>query len=131
MAIGIEKLRPELLEKSPAELERLATEIAMAQAELARRAEVAAKEELAAEANRHVDAVLAGVKFLHDNDLLNKRLVDALTLGTGAFAPSTFLRSVTAEQLVPRAARPSGEKKRRRVRDPKTGELVPSKASQK
>lgn len=126
----IKKLRPELLEKSDAELERLETEIALAREHKRREAEIKAKEELAAEANRHVEAVLAGVKFLHDNGALPERIAAAFSRNDGQFNPATFLRAVTAEQLVPRAA---GEKpkRRRRVKDPVTGELVPSKASQK
>ncbi|RUM99054.1 hypothetical protein EET67_05310 [Pseudaminobacter arsenicus] len=126
----ITKLRPELLEKSPAELRRQRDEIDMALAELEREAEVKAKAALADEANRHIEAMLASAKFLHDNGILPPRLVDALSRNDGQFNPATFLRTVSAEQLVPRAARPTGEKKRRRVRDA-SGNLVPSKASQK
>lgn len=89
-----------------------------------------AKESLATEANKHVDAVVAGVKFLHSNGLLPMKVAEAFSRGDGVFTPATVLRNVTAEQLVPRADRPKrGPTKRRRVRDA-NGNLVPSKASQ-
>lgn len=134
MAVSdIEKLRPELLDKSLAELARLKAEIEMAEAELARREELKAKEALAAEANQHIESVLAGVKFLHDHGLLPERLSQALTRGDGQFNPATFLRAgVTPEQLLTRTitkARkprdPNAPRRRRRRRDPVTGDLLP------
>lgn len=105
MAVNdIRKLRPELLEKSIAELERQQAELTMAIEEKQREVEVAAKEALATEANKHIDAVLTGIKFLHDNSILPERLVTALSRGDGQFNPGTFLRAVTAENLVARTA---------------------------
>ena len=131
----ISKLRPELLSKSVAELERQKAEIDMALAQKAHEAEVAAKATLAADANKHIDGILAGVKFLHDNGLLHDRLVTGLSSGNGSFMPASFLRAVTPESLVggPRkaVARSDGERRTRRRRDPVTGEMVPSKASQR
>lgn len=128
MAATIDKLRPDLLTKSPAELERLAAEIAMAQAELRRRQEVAEKEALAAEAGERVERVVADIKWLHDNGLLPERVTTGFSRSDGTFAPGMILRAPTAESLVPRA---QTEKRRRRRRDPKTGEWVESKAAQK
>ncbi|MFC3206915.1 hypothetical protein [Aquamicrobium soli] len=101
MAVSdIEKLRPELLEKSRAELARLKAEIELAEAELSRRELVKAKEALAAEANQHIDAVVAGVKWLHDNGLLPDKVAAGFKReGDGMFSPSMFLRNVTAESL--------------------------------
>ncbi|MES0052183.1 hypothetical protein NKJ66_00970 [Mesorhizobium sp. M0078] len=131
MAATIDKIRPELLSKSDAELERLAAEIAMAQAEKKRMADVAAKEELAAEAGARVERVVADIKWLHDNDLLPKRVAEGFSRGDGMFSPGMILRAPTAESLVPREKKPAGERKFRRRKDPKTGEYVPSKAAQK
>ncbi|MER9310081.1 hypothetical protein NKI51_12280 [Mesorhizobium australicum] len=131
MAATIDKIRPELLSKSDAELERLAAEIAMAQAEKKRLADVAAKEELAAEAGARVERVVADIKWLHDNDLLPKRVAEGFSRGDGMFSPGMILRAPTAESLVPREKKPAGERKFRRRKDPKTGEYVPSKAAQK
>ncbi|TPJ86986.1 MULTISPECIES: hypothetical protein [unclassified Mesorhizobium] len=131
MAATIDKLRPELLDKSDAELERLANEIAMAMAEKKRRADIAAKEELAAEAATRVERVVADIKWLHDNGLLPERVAQGFSRGDGMFVPGMILRAPTAESLVPRAAAPKGEKRFRRRKDPKTGEYVPSKAARK
>ncbi|RWP19244.1 MAG: hypothetical protein EOR00_09045 [Mesorhizobium sp.] len=134
MAATIDKIRPDLLTKSDAELERLAAEIAMAQAEKKRLADIKEKEALAAEAGVRVERVVADVKWLHDNDLLPKRVAEGFSRGDGMFSPGMILRAPTAESLVPKAARtakPDGEKKFRRRKDPKTGEYVPSKAAQK
>lgn len=125
----IEKLRPELLKKSLAELERQQTEIAMAIERKRHEEEVKAKEELAAKANDHIEAVVSGLTFLHDNGVLPLKFVEAFSRNDGRFVPATFLRAVTAESLVPGATRRSGQRKRRRVRDA-SGNLVPSKASQ-
>ncbi|TIN10402.1 hypothetical protein [Mesorhizobium sp.] len=127
----VEKLRPELLEISDAEFERRKAELEMAAAERQRRKEIAAKEAIAAQAADHVEAILAGVKFLHDNGILPEKLVGAFSRSDGTFSPATLLRAPTAESLVPRTARAKRDKPKRtrRVRDPKTGELVPSKAS--
>lgn len=93
-----------------------------------REAEVAAKTKLAAEANEHIEAVLTAVGWLHRNGLLPDRLTTALTGANGAFMPATFLRTVSAEALVPRQAKPAGERKTRRRRMP-DGSWAPSKAS--
>lgn len=128
----IEKLAPELLKKSQAQLEREITERQMAIDKLRREAEIKAKEELAAQANQHIEAIITGLNFLHDNGALPQKVSDAFTRADGRFVPATFLRAVTAESLVPgaprRARSSDGPKRRRRVRDPETGELVPSKA---
>ncbi|WP_172352655.1 hypothetical protein [Mesorhizobium sp. NZP2298] len=131
MAATIDKLRPDLLTKSDAELERLAAEIAMAQAEKKRLADIAAKEELAAEAATRVERVVADIKWLHDNGLLPDRVAQGFSRGDGMFVPGMILRAPTAESLVPRAAKPAREKKFRRRKDPKTGEYVASKAAKK
>ncbi|TIL38498.1 hypothetical protein [Mesorhizobium sp.] len=131
MAATIDKIRPDLLTKSDAELERLAAEIAMAQAEKKRQAEIKEKEALAAEAGVRVERVVADVKWLHDNDLLPKRVAEGFSRGDGMFSPGMILRAPTAESLVPREKKPAGERKFRRRKDPKTGEYIPSKAAQK
>lgn len=128
----IEKLAPELLKKSQAQLEREITERQMAIDKLRREAEIKAKEELAAQANQHIEAIVSGLTFLHDNGVLPAKVQEAFTRADGRFVPATFLRAVSAESLVPGTPRRSrgagGHKRHRRVRDPKTGELVPSKA---
>lgn len=132
MAASIDKLRPELLEISDAEFERRQAEFDLAARERKRRAEVAEKEALAAEAATRVERVVADIKWLHDNGLLPERVAQGFSRGDGMFVPGMILRAPTAESLVPREKRdPAGEKKFRRRKDPKTGEYVPSKAARK
>ena len=114
MAATIDKIRPELLTKSDAELERLAAEIAMAQAEKKRQADVAAKEAQAVEAGERVERVVSDVKWLHDNGMLPQRVTDGFSRGDGIFVPGMILRAPSAESLVPRE---KGEKRRRRTRE--------------
>lgn len=128
----VKKLRPELLDMSLAELERRQTEIAMAIEDKRRAEEIKAKEEIAAQANDHIEAIVTGLNFLHDNGALPAKVQEAFTRADGRFVPATFLRQVSAESLVPgtpRRSRGDGPKRRRRVRDA-SGNLVPSKASQ-
>jgi hypothetical protein len=128
----IEKLRPELLDKSEAELERLAAEIAMAQAEKRRRTEAAERTKRLEEAGDRVARVIEDVKWLHDSGMLSQRVAEAFTRSDGQFNPATYLRVPRAEDVVVRAprAKKEGPRRLRRVRDPETGELVPSKAMQ-
>ena len=93
-----------------------------------KRAAIAEKEELAAKANVHIDAVVAGVKFLHENGILPEKISGAFSRSDGMFVPATVLRNVTPEQLVGGPRRGGGLKRTRRVRDA-AGNLVPSKAS--
>ena len=120
MANDISKLRPELLEISDAEFERRQAEFELAAHERQRRAEVKAKEALAAEAHDRVERVVADIKWLHDNIALPERIVAGFSRNDGTFVPGMILRAPTAESLVPKAA---GEKRRRRRRNAK-GELV-------
>jgi hypothetical protein len=124
VAIGIEKLRPELLEKSDAELDRLAAEIEMARAEKARRAEAEKRAKLIDEAQGRVGRLIDDLKWLHDNGLLSEKLRAALTRADGHFNPATFIRVPRAEDVLP-SSQPDRPVRRRRRRDPATGELLP------
>lgn len=124
MSSDISKLRPELLSKSLPELARLKAEIELAEVELGRRELVKAKAALAEEANTHIDAVVAGVKFLHDAGILPAKVTEAFSRSDGMFVPATVLRNVTPEQLVGGPRRSGGgEKRTRRRRNKVTGEL--------
>lgn len=92
----ITKLRPELLEKSQAELERQMTEIQMAlnwKAEEGARKERAAK---VAEASTRIDAVLDGLRWLHDNGLLSEKVAGYFTNAKGVFAPHLSFKKPSA-----------------------------------
>lgn len=110
----VEKLRPELLTKSLAELERQRAELDMAIERKKREAEVKAKEDLAAEANRHIEAVLAGVGWLQRHALLPEKVAAGFTGANGAFMPASFLRAVSAESLVDGPRKTAGGAKRAR-----------------
>lgn len=127
----INKLRPELLKKSPAELRRQRDEIDLALIEIERQEQVKAKAELADRANHHIDAIVEGINFLGENGILPEKVAAAFTRSDGRLVPATVLRHVTPEQLVGGVrvrVRNDGPKRRRRVRD-EHGNLVPSKAS--
>jgi len=111
----IKKLRPELLDKSIAELERQQNELALAIAHKQREAEVSAKKDLADEANRHIDAVNEGVKFLQGIGQLPARIAAGFTRESdGMFSPSMFLRHITAESLLTSALTGNRPKRKRR-----------------
>jgi hypothetical protein len=94
-------LRPETKDKSLAEAERLLAEAQMLVDRKRQEAEIAAKQELAAEANRHIDAVVAGVKWLQERGILPEKVAAGFKRdGDGMFSPAMFLRNVTAESLV-------------------------------
>lgn len=128
----IEKLRPELLDKSSAELERLRNEIDMAIAHKTAKEEAEKRAALIDEAGSHIEAVLKSVKWLHENGFLPERLETALTRGDGQFNPATFLRQPRADDVLrlPVKRASGGQKRTRRVRD-EHGNLVPSKASRR
>ena len=82
----------------------------MALAEKAREAEVKAKEELAADANKHIDAILSGVKFLHENGLLPAKVATGFFNADGTPArgkPGYMGMEVTGPAPQPAPAQPA------------------------
>lgn len=112
----VKKLRPELLEMSVSELERRRAEIDMAIADKRREEEVKAKEAMAVTANDHIESIIAGVKFLHENGILPERVAQAFSRGDGMFVPAMMLRTITAESLVAKPSKPEGKKRIRRTK---------------
>lgn len=108
----INKLRPELLEISDAEFERRAAEFELARIERQRKREIAEKETLAAEINKHVEMAIEGLKFLRANGRIPERIAEAFSR-SGNWAPSAFLKTVTPEDLLP------SELKKPRLRAPR------------
>ena len=108
----IEKLRPELLKSSIAELERKQAEIALAIAHKHREEEVKAKQSLADEINRHIEMASEGIKFLKANGQLPERITEAFSR-SGTFSPAMFLKRVQPEDLISADLRP---KRRRRTK---------------
>lgn len=102
----IHKLAPDLLKKTPAQLEREITERQMALSEIQRQAAIKEMDEIAQRANQHIDAVNEGVSFLHKHGVLPARIAEAFSRGDGMFVPAMILRHTTAERLVPSVGRP-------------------------
>lgn len=100
MVDDIKKLRPELLEISDAEFERREKEMQLARIERARKKELAEKESLATEINKHVEMALEGLKFLRANGRVPDRIVEAFSR-SGTWTPTSFLKTVTPEDLLP------------------------------
>jgi hypothetical protein len=125
----IEKLRPELLDLSVAELERRANEIQLAIRAKAEKEEAERRAAVVAEAATHVETVVTGLKWLHDNGFLSGKVTESFTRADGQFNPATYLRAPRADDVrQARVASGDAPKRRRRVRDA-NGNLVPSKAA--
>lgn len=86
------KLRPELLSMSVSELERRKAEIDMAIAEKSKEEERKKRATILAEADKHKAAVVAGIKFLHDNGLLTEKLKETFSTKDGVFNPSLSIK---------------------------------------
>ena len=93
---NIKDLRPELLEKSDAELDRLETEIKMARQYRAEEGARKEREAKIAQASEHIDKVLEGLRFLHDNGFLTDRVVATFTNAKGIFTPHLSFRKPLA-----------------------------------
>lgn len=110
----VEKLRPDLLTKSPAELQRMATEIKMAiehQAHEARRKEAAG---IVDEANAAIEAIVSGLRTLEKHNLLSDEAKLFYSSATGAFMPHLRFKPVTADRVIVRNAEKPVKKTRRK-----------------
>lgn len=88
----IEKLRPELLDKSVAELDRMAAEIEMAKA---KKAEQEAEKRRQAEYQESIGLTEELVKIvtrLHDIGRLPPRVATALSNAEGEFRPGLYIK---------------------------------------
>jgi len=123
----VEKLRPELLSLSVAELERRRNEIDMAIAQKAAAEEAERRNRMVAEATERVESVVAGLKWLHAEGFLGAKVTEAFSRGDGQFNPGLYIRPPRSVDEV--LTRPAAKRtRRRRMPD---GTLVPSKASLK
>jgi len=94
MSSDIEKLRPELLNKSVAELERRKAEIDLAIAEVAKKEAAEKRAGLVTEANERREQFLSHYSWLHDNEFLPKKFIDAATDTAGRFSPAKSFREI-------------------------------------
>lgn len=92
----IKALRPELLDKSQAELERQMAELQMAIAWKAEEGARKEREAKIAEAGVKIDAVLDGLRWLNDNGFLGEKVVAAFTNAKGVFTPHLSFRKPNA-----------------------------------
>jgi hypothetical protein len=129
----IEKLRPELLQKSVAQLDREIVERQLAIAYIQRAEETARRAALVDEAASRVERLVDDIKWLHASGFLSAKVTESFTRADGQFNPATFIRPPRAEDVVARPKQATVDtnpvRRRRRRRDPVTGELLPSKAS--
>lgn len=88
----IEKLRPELLDMSVAELERRRTEIDMAIAKKAEIEAAAIRAKDVAEADERITRLFEDLRWLYDKQFLSPKLIEAFTSTDGQFAPHRSLK---------------------------------------
>lgn len=88
----IQKLRPELLEISEAEIDRRITELQMAKAHKASEKERAEREAKFAEAGTRIEQVVDGLKWLHEAGFLSEKVTASYTTAGGVFAPHLSFR---------------------------------------
>lgn len=87
MVSEVSKLRPELLTKSVAELNRLRDEIELAIGEKAKAEAEARKAAIIEKARDAYEPMLDTLKLYHENGLLSETIVAALSRQDGTFAP--------------------------------------------
>lgn len=92
----ITKLRPELLDKSDAELERLETEIKMARQYKAEEGARKEREAKLAEAGARMETVVDGLRWLNDNGFLSDKVKAMYTTAGGVFAAHLFFKKPKA-----------------------------------
>lgn len=118
---NIKQLRPELLDKSDAELERLETEIKMARQHKADEAARKEIESLVAQVNAAQDTILKSLNFLYEQGVLAEAVAATYTTVGGSFAPHLKHRHVDADRLlaIRSSLDDSKPKKTRQARKPK------------
>lgn len=109
----VSKLRPELLNLAPAEIERRITELQMALEVKGREARKAQLAEVVKTANAHMEAIVAGLRYLDDQGLLSESIRNAHMTEKGVVAFHLKYKPVTADQLVSREDKAAKPKRRR------------------
>lgn len=96
------KLRPELKDVSDNELERRMTELLMEKKRREQEARKAQVEHIVTKANEHMQAIVAGLRFLEEHSLLGEEVKSALTSAAGVFTPHLKFKSVDADRVLAR-----------------------------
>jgi hypothetical protein len=92
----VKKLKPELLELSPAEIDRRIAELQMAKDEIKKKEDAEFRAFQAEHAGEHIDKILAGLRFLHENDFLAENVIKFFTTEKGQFMPHLKLKKPRA-----------------------------------
>jgi hypothetical protein len=116
----IRKLRPELLEKSAAELERMVTEIQMAQEHLRHEARKKEVEQRVNTINDAIETFNRAATTLNEMGFLNADVRAVLTTASGSFAPHLKHKAVDAERVLGRMVELDGDAKPKRTRRKKS-----------
>lgn len=98
----VEKLRPELKSVSDAELERRMTELLMEKERREQEAKRAKVEHIVKQANDHMAAIIAGLRFLEEHSLLGEEVRAAFTSGAGVFMPHLKFKATDADRVLAR-----------------------------
>lgn len=98
----IEKLRPELKGVSDAELERRMTELLMEKERRELEARKAKVEGIVKQANDHMAAIVSGLRFLEEHNLLSDDVKASFTSTAGVFTPHLKFKSTDADRVLAR-----------------------------
>ena len=110
----IEKLRPELKAVSDAELERRMTELLMEKERRELEARKAKVEGIVKQANDHMTAIVAGLRFLEEHSLLSDDVKASFTSTAGVFTPHLKFKSTDADRVLSRMGEAPVKKTRRK-----------------
>ena len=98
----VEKLRPELKGVSDAELERRMTELLMEKERRELEARKAKVEGIVKQANDHMVAIVSGLRFLEEHNLLSDDVKASFTSTAGVFTPHLKFKSTDADRVLAR-----------------------------
>ena len=110
----IEKLRPELKGVSDAELERRMAELLMEKERRELEARKAKVEGIVKQANDHMAAIVSGLRFLEEHNLLSDDVKASFTSAAGVFTPHLKFKSTDADRVLARMGDAPVKKTRRK-----------------
>lgn len=110
----VEKLRPELKGVSDAELERRMTELLMEKERRQQEARRAQVEGIVNDANAHMQAIVAGLRYLEEHGLLAEEVKAAFTNSAGVFTPHLKFKATDADRVLARMGDAPVKKTRRK-----------------
>lgn len=111
----VDKLRPELKGVSDAELERRMTELLMEKERRQQEARRAQVEGIVNEANTHMLAIVAGLRYLEEHGLLGEEIKAAFTSSAGVFTPHLKFKPTDADRVLARMGEPVKKTRRKKA----------------